>query len=95
MQNAPLHALPTPFEPHRLVVEPLIRAALLEDIGHGNDITTDAIVAPGRIAEAQLVARAAGVVAGTNASLLAFQLLGGAFDARVFAPDGNRVERSA
>ena len=92
MQNAPLHALPTPFEPHRLVVEPLIRAALLEDIGHGNDITTDAIVAPDRIASAQLVARAPGVTAGVNASLLAFQLLGGPFEARIFAPDGSHVE---
>ncbi|MHB8147034.1 MAG: carboxylating nicotinate-nucleotide diphosphorylase [Vulcanimicrobiaceae bacterium] len=92
LQNDPSPILPTPFEPHRLVVEPLIRAALLEDIGRGNDITTDAVVAGNRTAEGQLVARAPGVVAGLNASLLAFKLLGGAFDARIYAADGNRVE---
>lgn len=30
----------------RLLVEPVVRAALLEDLGRAGDITTDAIVPP-------------------------------------------------
>ena len=31
---------------HEVMIEPLVRAALLEDLGRAGDITTDAIVPP-------------------------------------------------
>ena len=52
-----------------------MRTALLEDLAHGNDLTTDAIVPPERTAKAAVVARAPGVIAGIDAALLAFELL--------------------
>jgi nicotinate-nucleotide pyrophosphorylase (carboxylating) len=78
--------------PPALLVEPVVRAALLEDIGHGGDLTTDAIVAPDAVASGLIVARKAGVVAGTAAARLAFSMLDptAQFDVRV--PDGARVQ---
>jgi nicotinate-nucleotide pyrophosphorylase (carboxylating) len=58
-----------------LVIEPLVRAALLEDLGRAGDITTDAIVPAQAAAETALVARQAGVVAGLDLALLAFKLV--------------------
>ncbi len=80
--------------PARLVVEPLILTALREDLAHGADVTTDAIVPPGRIARAEVIARAPGVVAGIDAALLAFELLAPAtmrYDVRL--DDGTGVKR--
>ncbi|HET7814364.1 MAG TPA: carboxylating nicotinate-nucleotide diphosphorylase, partial [Candidatus Baltobacteraceae bacterium] len=78
--------------PHRLLVEPIVRAALLEDISHGGDLTTDAIVPAQMQARASIVSRKAGVVAGTHAALLAFELLdpNASFDIRI--GDGERIE---
>jgi nicotinate-nucleotide pyrophosphorylase (carboxylating) len=79
--------------PHRLVVEPLVRAALLEDLGHGSDVTTDAIVDEDARATARIAARSAGTIAGTDAALLAFELLDpGGVEARILCADGARVE---
>ena len=41
----------------RVMLEPLVRAALLEDLGRAGDLTTDAIVPAGRWAETALAAR--------------------------------------
>lgn len=80
------------MQPHRLVIEPLVRTALLEDLAHGNDLTTDAIVPVEQRARAAVVSRASGVVAGTDAALLAFELLApGAVRATVRVADGSRV----
>ncbi|HTU82384.1 MAG TPA: carboxylating nicotinate-nucleotide diphosphorylase [Candidatus Acidoferrales bacterium] len=79
----------------RLAVEPLIRAALLEDVGRGGDITTDAIVAPETQARALLVARRPGVVAGSFAALLAFELLDARATFDLAAGDGARVGEGA
>jgi nicotinate-nucleotide pyrophosphorylase (carboxylating) len=78
--------------PPRLLIEPLVRAALLEDIGHGGDLTTDAIVAPEDRAKARIVARKAGVVAGIDAAKLAFELLDPHALTDVHVSDGGRVQ---
>lgn len=61
--------------PHALIFEPLVRAALLEDLGAAGDLTTDAIVATDACATAALAARREGRVAGLAAALLAFRML--------------------
>lgn len=60
--------------PH-ILIEPLIRAALLEDLGLAGDITTNAVVPGDLIASPRLVAREAGVVAGLDCVKLAFALI--------------------
>jgi nicotinate-nucleotide pyrophosphorylase (carboxylating) len=91
LQNVRLHAL-SASKPDRLLVEPLVHVALLEDFAHGGDITTDAIVPPERRATAQIVSRAQGVIAGLDAALLAFELLQpGATTANVLVDDAGTV----
>jgi len=76
-----------------LMIEPTVRAALLEDLGRAGDITSDAIVPAGMHAKAALVARQPGVVAGLDAALLAFRLIDPAIKAEVARPDGSKLAR--
>lgn len=77
--------------PSRLLVEPIVRTALLEDLSHGGDLTTDAIVDADLRARGGLVARKSGVVAGLDASLLAFELLDPSASFRVHVADGESI----
>jgi len=56
------------------MIEPLVRMALLEDLGRAGVLTTDAIVPVGRRATL-FVARQQGIVAGLDLARLAFQLI--------------------
>lgn len=95
MQNA-LSRVSSPRRPSRLVIESLVRAALLEDLAHGSDLTTDATVPTDLHATAAIVAREDGVVAGLHAALLAFELLDpGASKVHVIVDDGCAVARGA
>ena len=58
-----------------LMLEPLVRSALLEDLGRAGDLTTDAIVPADAQAELRLVARQEGVLAGLDMARLAFRAL--------------------
>jgi len=79
----------------KLVAEPIVRRALVEDLGRGGDLTTDAIVEADRTATARIVARRGGVVAGLTLGSLAFSLLDDrvVVDARI--DDGDRIEPGA
>jgi nicotinate-nucleotide pyrophosphorylase (carboxylating) len=77
----------------RLILEPIVRAALLEDLGRAGDITTDAIVPEHAEIEAVIAARQPGVVAGLDAALLAFELLDPALRIERLRADGARVAR--
>lgn len=71
-----------------LMVEPVVRAALLEDLGRAGDLTTDAIVPPTARARTALVARQRGVVAGLGAASLAFRLVDPSIEIAIERPDG-------
>jgi nicotinate-nucleotide pyrophosphorylase (carboxylating) len=81
----PLSPLP------QIMLEPLVRAALLEDLGRAGDITTDAIVPPELTARMVLAARQPGVVAGLDLATLAFRLIDPAIEMKVETPDGSRL----
>jgi len=70
------------------MMEPLVRIALLEDLGRAGDLTTDAIVPADRRATALLVTRQPGVVAGLDLARLAFQLIDPAIEMTVKHNDG-------
>jgi nicotinate-nucleotide pyrophosphorylase (carboxylating) len=72
----------------RVMIEPLVRAALLEDLGRAGDLTTNAIVPRGRKARALLKAREEGVVAGLDLAKLAFELIDRDINVRVEIEDG-------
>src|SRR4029077_9369184 len=77
----------------RLIVEPIVRAALLEDLGRAGDITTDAVVPADATVEAVIAARQPGVVAGLQAALLAFKLVDPALRIEQLRDDGARIAR--
>jgi nicotinate-nucleotide pyrophosphorylase (carboxylating) len=75
-----------------IMVEPLVRAALLEDLGRAGDITSNAIVGEEARARVALVARQPGLVAGLDLALLAFRLAEPSIASDVTRRDGSRVE---
>ena len=75
-----------------LVIEPIVRAALLEDLGRAGDVTTDSIIAPDAQATVQLVSREPGVIAGLPLAELAWRQIDPAITVTVHLPDGSRVE---
>jgi nicotinate-nucleotide pyrophosphorylase (carboxylating) len=77
----------------RLLVEPIVRAALLEDLGRAGDITTDAVIPADARLRGAIVAREPGVVAGVDVAVLAFTLIDPAITVAVERPDGSQVER--
>jgi nicotinate-nucleotide pyrophosphorylase (carboxylating) len=74
-----------------VMVEPAVRAALLEDLGRAGDLTTDAIVPAEASVRTALVARQPGVVAGLDFAAAAFRLIDPAIRMTVALPDGSRL----
>ncbi|CAB3674583.1 nicotinate-nucleotide diphosphorylase (carboxylating) [Achromobacter marplatensis] len=72
-----------------VLLEPLVRAALLEDLGRAGDLTTDAIVPADAVAETRLVSRQEGVLAGLDLARLAFRAMDPAIAFTVSQPDGS------
>ena len=74
-----------------IMIEPLVRAALLEDLGRAGDITTDAVVPADARAETALVARQPGVLAGLDVALTAFRLIDAGITAAIERRDGEAL----
>lgn len=74
-----------------IMLEPLVRAALLEDLGRAGDLTTDAIVHAGHRAAVVLSARQPGVIAGLDLAALAFRLIDPSVEIEVARPDGSAI----
>ncbi|QCN97613.1 carboxylating nicotinate-nucleotide diphosphorylase (plasmid) [Azospirillum argentinense] len=80
---------------HPLTYEPIVRAALAEDLGRAGDITTDSIVPADAVATARVAARRDGRVAGLEVALSAFRILDPAAELRVEQGDGADVAPGA
>jgi len=74
-----------------LLLEPLVRAALIEDLGPNGDATTRAVIGPHVSYSARLNARESGVVSGVPAAVIAFRLVDPALRVNVLCPDGARI----
>jgi nicotinate-nucleotide pyrophosphorylase (carboxylating) len=61
--------------PQAFLIEPLVRAALAEDLGRAGDLTTDTVIPAAVRARGVLNARRAGIVAGLDVAAMAFCLL--------------------
>jgi nicotinate-nucleotide pyrophosphorylase (carboxylating) len=88
-------ALPFTRPPHRLLIEPIVRHALEEDIGRAGDITSELTVPSERRLLAILVARKPGIIAGLVAAECTFNLVDPALRVTVEIPDGSKVEAGA
>ncbi len=75
-----------------LMYEPLVRTALLEDLGRAGDITANAIVPADQQARLVMRARQPGVIAGLDVARCVFETVSPAISLRVERPDGSTVE---
>lgn len=76
-----------------LVIEPIVRLALAEDLGRAGDVTSDAVIAPDARGRFAIRARQGGVIAGLDAAGLSAWFVDPdmAIDGRIC--DGARVEK--
>ncbi|RFB84935.1 nicotinate-nucleotide diphosphorylase (carboxylating) [Rhizobium leguminosarum bv. trifolii] len=76
----------------RLIVEPLVRAALLEDLGLAGDITSASVIPHDHRSTVVMAARQPGVIAGLDAAELAFVLVDPEIAIRRHRQDGDAVK---
>ncbi len=76
----------------RLLLEPIVRNALLEDLGLAGDITSNAVIPADHRSVVVMAAREPGVIAGLDAAELAFQLVDPAIVMNRNVMDGATVE---
>ena len=74
-----------------LILEPLVRAALMEDLGTYGDITTRTVIPAGTTYSAQLNAREPGIVSGLQIAALAFRLVDPALKITAHKADGDVI----
>jgi len=75
-----------------IMIEPVVRATLLEDLGRAGDLTTDSIVPANATTRCALMARQPGVVAGLDFALMAFRLIDPRIECHVERADGSRLK---
>ncbi|RUX51496.1 carboxylating nicotinate-nucleotide diphosphorylase [Mesorhizobium sp. M4A.F.Ca.ET.050.02.1.1] len=75
----------------QMIMEPIVRGALLEDFGRAGDITSDAIIPADCKATLVLNARQAGVVAGLDLVMFAFLLVDPGISMQLRCPEGGKV----
>jgi nicotinate-nucleotide pyrophosphorylase (carboxylating) len=74
-----------------LLVEPLVRAALIEDLGPSGDVTSAAVIPQGLRYSARLNARQDGVISGMQLAQIAFRLVDPSLVVTVHRPDGSEI----
>jgi len=84
-------ALPFTRPPHALLIEPIVRRALEEDLGRAGDITSELTVPADARSSASLVARKAGSISGVLVARSAFQLVDPTLEFEVKVSDGSTV----
>ncbi len=75
-----------------IVLEPIVRLALAEDLGRAGDLTTDATIPIGTQMSVQITGRQAGVIAGLDAASLALRLIDPGVTLEILTHDGEKVE---
>lgn len=78
-------------EPHPLLIEPIVRRALEEDLGRAGDLTTDLLIPSGRTARAVIAAREGGVISGLVAVDIVFRLIDPGVQVQHHVRDGEPV----
>jgi nicotinate-nucleotide pyrophosphorylase (carboxylating) len=75
-----------------LILEPMVRTALLEDLGSYGDITTRTVVPADTIFAARMNAREDAVVSGMQVAALAFRLVDPTLEIKTLVADGQRCK---
>jgi nicotinate-nucleotide pyrophosphorylase (carboxylating) len=79
--------------PHALLIEPVVRHALEEDLGRAGDITSDLILPAGQKAKVKLAARKPGTIAGLIAAECTFRLVDPSLKFTVKLGDGAQAKK--
>ena len=74
-----------------IVLEPIVRLALSEDLGRAGDLTTDATIPPDTTMAVNIVGRKDGVIAGLDAASLALRMINTSVSLDIETPDGAAV----
>ena len=72
-----------------IILDPIVRLALAEDLGRAGDLTTDATIAPDTQLKVVIAARQTGVIAGLDAAAYALKLIDPSVKLTVDKPDGS------
>src|SRR5689334_15971262 len=88
-------ALPSTRPPHPLLIDPVVRLALEEDLGRAGDLTSDLILSADVAGTARLIARDAGTICGLPVAARTFLLVDGTVSVLASAADGAQVDRGA
>ena len=88
-------ALPFTRPPAALLVEPIVRAALEEDLGRAGDITSELTIPADQAATARFVARKPGRIAGLICAEAAFRLIDPQLAFQADLPDGSEAAAGA
>ncbi len=75
-----------------IILDPIVRLALAEDLGRAGDLTTDATIPAGTRLSAIIRARKAGRLAGLDAAAYALTLIDPAVEMKVEVDDGAALE---
>lgn len=83
-----------PLEPalDKVLLEPLVKAALVEDLGRRGDVTSQATIPADKQAQLQIRARQAGVICGMDLARLSFAAVDEQIEFVAKVHDGARVE---
>ncbi|KRB51269.1 nicotinate-nucleotide pyrophosphorylase [Rhizobium sp. Root708] len=77
--------------PSRVTIEPIVRTALLEDLGLAGDLTSASVIPDDHQTTLSIVSRQAGTIAGLDAAELAFSLIDPCIKFERHIRDGHRV----
>ncbi|KCZ47844.1 MULTISPECIES: carboxylating nicotinate-nucleotide diphosphorylase [unclassified Hyphomonas] len=76
-----------------IILDPIVRLALAEDLGRAGDLTTDATIAPDTQLKVVIAARQQGVIAGLDAAAYALKLIDPSVKLTIEMPDGSVLEK--
>jgi nicotinate-nucleotide pyrophosphorylase (carboxylating) len=74
-----------------IILDPIVRLALAEDLGRAGDLTTDATIPPETRLSVVIAARKPGVIAGLDAAAYAAQLVDPELKLQIEKPDGSAL----
>ena len=73
------------------IIEPVVRAALAEDLGLAGDVTTNSVIGPDVMAKGLFATRKPGVVSGMQVAEAAFRALDPNVTFEIVHPDGTNA----
>jgi len=75
-----------------VILEPIVRMALAEDLGRGGDITSDNVIPSEARARVVMATRESGVIAGLDAAETAFRIVDASLTIKRLKPEGAEVK---